>query len=696
MQLVTARVRYYRSVTDSGEFAVEPDVTCLVGPNESGKTNILQALYRLNPAESCARFDEVVDFPARLTRQRRQFPGGRMIPVITADFCYDDEQMAEIEASIGPGTDPEFTVTGGYRSVRMLGHSCDEAAIVRNLCSGIDLPASAVSAVMAKTTVTGLLRALEALPELAAAQALAERIRGWRDQSLNAYLIDTYAWPLLPKFVYFGESDVMPGKVSIPDLIRKRDINALTRGERALLSLLSMAEVRPEDLRDADHHERLIRQLEIAGNVISDEVSGWTRSKDLGISVKVLDPETGAAPPLDEGPLLHVRVDDRRHGISVPLSRRPAGFAWLFSFLAYLSELEVAQASRLIVLLDEPGLSLDTRAQQDLRRAIDDHLAGSHQVIYTTTSPFMIPVGQTHRVRSVNDHKSTGTKISAQILKADNYTANIVLAAVGTNIADALFTGEHTLLLESSSDLIYLEVLSNLAKRQQLPGLDPRWVKTPVGGTDMLSAFMTLARARKWHVAALMNSSTRDTGPFKRLQSNGFAPRKGLIKISEFTGTADADLEDLFDRSFYLDLVDRAYAADLTAPIIAADLTAGDPRVVTAVADYFAKHNVAGGSFDRYKPAAVLLARQATLIDHIGADTAARAGQLLARVNSLILEPRSSEHHADEIELRCGVSCVDDRWGGCSMPLTLQHCRNSRCRQLPGATRALPRPDHAP
>ncbi len=108
--------------------------------------------------------------------------------------------------------------------------------------------------------------------------------------------------------------------------------------------------------------------------------------------------------------MLQIRVDNRRHHISVPLSERPGGFAWLFSFLAYLTELEVAHAGHLILLLDEPGLSMHARAQQDLMRVIDDHLAPRHQVLYTTGSPFMVPVSQLHRVRSIVDRKNRGTK----------------------------------------------------------------------------------------------------------------------------------------------------------------------------------------------------------------------------------------------------------------------------------------------
>ena len=87
---------------------------------------------------------------------------------------------------------------------------------------------------------------------------------------------------MMPKFVYFADYDTMPGKVSIPDLIRRRAQGQLTRGERALLGLLDLAGVTLEDFSKNDQHERLIRELENAGNAISDEVfKYWTQNKDL-------------------------------------------------------------------------------------------------------------------------------------------------------------------------------------------------------------------------------------------------------------------------------------------------------------------------------------------------------------------------------------------------------------------------------
>ena len=42
-----------------------------------------------------------------------------------------------------------------------------------------------------------------------------------------------------------------------------------------------------------------------------------------------------------------------------------------------------------ILLLDEPGLSLHAKAQEDLLRYFEKELVPYHQLIYTTHSPFM-------------------------------------------------------------------------------------------------------------------------------------------------------------------------------------------------------------------------------------------------------------------------------------------------------------------
>ena len=48
MKLTAVQVSNYKCIRDPVAFDIS-DITCLVGMNESGKTAILEALYRLNP-----------------------------------------------------------------------------------------------------------------------------------------------------------------------------------------------------------------------------------------------------------------------------------------------------------------------------------------------------------------------------------------------------------------------------------------------------------------------------------------------------------------------------------------------------------------------------------------------------------------------------------------------------------------------
>jgi len=68
--------------------------------------------------------------------------------------------------------------------------------------------------------------------------------------------------------------------------------------------------------------------------------------------------------------------------VAVPFSQRSLGLTWFFSFLVWFDSVKVPSGTRadLVLLLDEPGLSLHGLAQADLLRYNDD-LSEEHQVI---------------------------------------------------------------------------------------------------------------------------------------------------------------------------------------------------------------------------------------------------------------------------------------------------------------------------
>ena len=63
MLLVDVRIKNYKCILDSETFTVD-QMTCLVGKNESGKSAILQALYKLNPVDKEDIYDALYHNPA--------------------------------------------------------------------------------------------------------------------------------------------------------------------------------------------------------------------------------------------------------------------------------------------------------------------------------------------------------------------------------------------------------------------------------------------------------------------------------------------------------------------------------------------------------------------------------------------------------------------------------------------------------
>lgn len=105
MQLTSYRVRMFKSVLDSGEIRVNP-LTVIVGKNESGKTSLLKALHKLNPA--VAEAYRIRDEWPRGHRESRQATH----VVCSATFELSDEDRAALEA-VAPELAEQSTIRVG-------------------------------------------------------------------------------------------------------------------------------------------------------------------------------------------------------------------------------------------------------------------------------------------------------------------------------------------------------------------------------------------------------------------------------------------------------------------------------------------------------------------------------------------------------------------------------------------------------
>lgn len=300
----------------------------------------------------------------------------------------------------------------------------------------------------------------------------------------------------------------------------------------------------------------------------------------------------------------------------------------------------------MILLLDEPGLFLHASAQADLLRYIEKELRPHHQVIYTTHSPFMVDPAAFSRVRIVRDRsmesdddlpkEEQGTKVFTDVLAADPESLFPLQGALGYDIAQTLFVGPNSLIVEGASDLLYIQALSGELQRRGMTSLNAAWTITPVGGSDKVPTFIALLGSQKQlNIATLIDFQKKDQQTVENLYKRKLLEKKKVKTFVDFTGASESDIEDMFEPQFYLDLVNTEYRDELQQPIQLADLTP-HPRIVVRLEKYLAATPLKRGSFSHYRPARYLAENFHVLRDKIDSATIARFAAAFQSLNDLL------------------------------------------------------------
>jgi energy-coupling factor transporter ATP-binding protein EcfA2 len=685
MKLISFQVREYKSTRDSNSIEVG-DVTCLVGKNESGKTSLLQALYKLNPIiPEHSKYDVVDEYPrADVEDYRQAIEAKQRTPatVIEATFALDDAEVDAIEKEYGKGVvpDKELTVSKKYDNGLVIGLSVNEkiagtallarAGMESDLKSGkwstfkelaTAWDALATQKAQAFAEANAKLATITDADEKKAAETAARQLEETNHskqgrtalaeivkRNLSLHIWETLLKPKLPKFLYFDEYYQMEGHVNIEALQQRQGNPAtLLPSDHPMLGLIELARLKLSELTNPARTEELLSKLEGASNHLSKQVlKYWSQNKHLTVRFDVRPARPGDPPGMNSGTNLLGRVYDSVHLVSTPLGTRSKGFVWFFSFVAWFSQ-QQKRGEPLILLLDEPGLVLHGTAQGDLLRYIEEQLKPGHQVIYTTHSPFMVDATRFDRVRIVEDKsmdatellppEQAGTKVYTDVLEVTSGSLFPLQGALGYELSQTLFVGHNSLIVEGVSDLLYLQIVSAVLERKKRTALSGEWTITPVGGAEKVSTFVALLGAQKGlTVATLIDIQEKDRQQVENLYKRKLLQKQNVLTFAEFTGKKEADIEDMFEVDFYLDLVNGEYKKSLTKPLSEADLTAKEPRILVRLEKHLEQHPLQGEAFNHFRPARYFSEHMKTLEGKLSDATLDRFEKAFVALNGLI------------------------------------------------------------
>jgi len=642
MKLRDVHVRLYRNIVDSTPVSIDDHVTCLVGKNESGKTAFLQALYSLNPDQaSLVEVDLTQDYPRwRKVRDSRD-QDLLAVPLVDARFELEATDIDAVRAGSGIRIPrgASMTASRNYGGGLTLNLAISDAACIDEALNWPELSKETRELIAGVRTITEL---------KAGVAAAARRVDKRTKEAKRVAALRTYVNTVeeagsgklqegllrlleaqMPKVFYFSDVSILEGRLDLTGILAKRPHELKRRPEHTALALLKLANVTGTEFTQADFEER-IAELEAAASEISRQVfKYWTTNTD--IVVKFLG-DSEVVPTGQGQQVVHryldIRLEDLRHDMSTNFSTRSTGFQWFFSFIAAFSEFE--RQERVIILLDEPALGLHARAQGDLLRYIEERLALTGQVIYTTHSPFMVNPKHPERARLVEDLSSReepdlGAKISADVLAAKGDTLFPLQAALGYDLAQNLFVGPYNLVVEGPSDLVYLTVLSEHLLDMGRVSLDQRFSIVPVGGAEKIPTFVALLGAHLPDVTVLVDGLGREHQRLMDMIDRSLLKKQHLVGIGEFAPVVSSNVEDLFTAAEYLSLYNQAFSATLSAKSLP-----GSDSIIRRI------ERALGRKFDHLRPAALMLTRRGSFLKRLSQGTVARFEALLQRLNETI------------------------------------------------------------
>jgi predicted ATPase len=470
------RITNYRSILDSGDCYLSQDnITILAGKNESGKTAILEALEDFNtqkpirdeaiPIEPSQDKPEItiwfdldestldsilqsLNLTERLGKMGilsglplvKTYPAQYSIPLGSAEMILGGTSIGQ--DSVNRET-IEKQINAAYEDVRQ---ALSPLPNVVTMLPTIDLENSLSFADGIAQFQTRTKKMFAALPPKKASVATSTLHR-LKDLVSELDLIQPLDQRLLqeilrriPNFILFSSfDDIFPSEIPIQQAKQNPLIQDLADISELDLDLVTSMHSSAKQTHKKHLNVRLNRHYR----------KFWTQ--DL----------TNLRIDWDSGNLhFFIEEGDRYYQPKM----RSKGKQWHLAFYVRVSARASADVAN-ILLIDEPGLFLHAKAQQDILGLLE-YSAKKTPVIFSTHSPYLIDTHALRRVRLVTRTTEAGTVISNKVHKnADKETLTPIITAIGLDLSLGLdIAKDNNLICEGITDYYYLSAFKTLLK----------------------------------------------------------------------------------------------------------------------------------------------------------------------------------------------------------------------------------------
>lgn len=285
-----------------------------------------------------------------------------------------------------------------------------------------------------------------------------EVIQSYKSQ-YNSEILGRKYFEYCPVFVLFEDfGSLLPNRIDMDDIITGND---QVEGYKAARNFLSIAQLDYSFFQQPS--SRILKQkIENLNHMLTRNFQDfWQQSIGRNNKINIqfeLDHYSTTYAEKSGKPYLEFWIKDE--GERLYPKQRSRGVRW---FLSFYMELKAAANinKKMILLVDEPGVSLHARAQEDVLKVFED-IKDKIQVIYTTHSPHLVEINKLHRVLAVQrddlDNLRSATRIldPLKLSAASPDTLSPLQSILGNPAANEGFSSKKINLIVNDTGSFYI------------------------------------------------------------------------------------------------------------------------------------------------------------------------------------------------------------------------------------------------
>ena len=510
---------------------IEPDITAVVGANESGKTHLLDAIKILLTGDGLLQRD--------FCRSSSLFSverDSRLYPEVGATFRADENEDAVLQELDIP------RLRNG--DLLMLRPEPGTIHVIDAEDERISLNEDQIRSLQELLPYTRELRTDVPLPDSVSISALADS-----GPTLASRKTRLRLWELMAGLGTPEEATKQAANLhAMVNGNEARQSDAQSLGMDLLTEIARIEESSFKELQTAIAEEReglvngLIQEM---NNSIARHLNvsrWWSQDPEFQLRISPREHE------------LVFTIRDRT-GTDYSFTERSKGLQYFLSYYVQLLSYDRRLDRPEVLLMDEPDAYLSSSGQQDLLRVLEHHARPEDsdresQVIYVTHSPFLINRNAGHRVRVVDKgSRDEGTRL---VKDATRNHYEPLRTSLGAFVAETAFIGGDNLFVEGIADQVLLAGMNARLLGAGTPlsqCLDLNQVTIVPGGSN-IPYMLYLARGRdqvKPACAVLLDGDTAGETARKQIKRGG-ALRKPivadelLVMMSEWAEEAQPDV----------------------------------------------------------------------------------------------------------------------------------------------------------